>query len=113
MNKDGKCIDCGCDIGFGENCEEDQCLECYEEDNRCGDKSGKQAEYREDDWKALVEIVEDQCDDEWIKYKLKVIETLHKSRMYKPVEDGHIFEVTCRKDFCSAMIGWHLDIYGI
>jgi len=32
MNEDGKCLDCGTDIGLGENCEEDQCRECYEKD---------------------------------------------------------------------------------
>lgn len=48
--------------------------------------------YREDDWVAEVEILEDNSTDEAESYKVKVIGTIQQSKMYKPTPDGHIFE---------------------
>lgn len=50
--------------------------------------------YREDDWKAEVEVVKDESDSEWDKFTLKVIKTLLESKMYQPTRDGTVFEVT-------------------
>lgn len=49
--------------------------------------------YREDDWKAEVEVLKNMSDDKYEKHELRVIKTIRKSRMYKTPEDGHIFEV--------------------
>lgn len=49
--------------------------------------------YREDDWKAEVEILKDESDEKWDRYTLKVLRTLRESKMYSPVHDGTIFTV--------------------
>ena len=64
--------------------------------------------YREDDWIAEVEIVKDLSDGVWTKFKLKVIRTIQKSRIFKPTPDGTIFECSVRKE-CPCMGGWSLD----
>lgn len=63
--------------------------------------------YCEDDWKAEVEILEDNSDAEWARYKLKVIKTLRESRMYKPTPDGEIFSVDQKKGIGFPGM-WHL-----
>lgn len=53
--------------------------------------------YTEDDWKAEVEIVEDNSDSAWVRFKLKVVRTLQPSKIYSPLKDGATFEVSCRR----------------
>lgn len=65
--------------------------------------------YREDDWKAKVEVLEDNSDDKWMKYKLKVIKTIRSSRIYKTPKDGHIFEIVHLKDAGWYGGRWHLS----
>ena len=66
--------------------------------------------YREDDWEAEVEVLENNSNDEWFKYKLKVIRTLCKSKRYIPTSDGHIFSVSKRKGNDNFGFGmWSLD----
>lgn len=70
-------------------------------------KAGKKMIYREDDWKAEVEVLEDTSDDEWERYKLKVVKTLRESRMYKSTPDGEIFSVEQKKGIGFSGM-WHL-----
>jgi len=66
--------------------------------------------YREDDWKAEVEVLEDNSDSQWERYKLKVIRTLRESRIYKPTPDGTIFDVERNKKYNGAYSGmWSLS----
>ena len=65
--------------------------------------------YREDDWKAEVEILEDNSDEKFSRYKLKVIKTLRASNLYKPTKDGTIFCVDVDKS-CGHQCGmWSLS----
>jgi len=72
-------------------------------------KKKQEAIYSEDDWKARVEILEDNSDDKWERYTLKVIETLNVSRIYNPTEGGEEFDVTHKKG-CAYGGMWHLEI---
>lgn len=49
--------------------------------------------YREDGWKAEVEVLKDESDDKWYRYTLKVIRTIRPSQIYKPTPDGEVFSV--------------------
>lgn len=53
--------------------------------------------YREDDWKAEVEVVKDESDETWEKYTLKVLRTVRESRMFNPTPDGTVFNVDKRR----------------
>lgn len=63
--------------------------------------------YYEDGWMAEVEILEDNSDEEWKRYKLKVIRTIIESELYNPIEDGTVFEVSRRKGVYYAGM-WQL-----
>jgi len=63
--------------------------------------------YHEDDWIAEVEVVKDLSDKEWIKFELKVIRTIRKSKIFKPVPDGTIFECSVKRKYPN-MGGWSL-----
>lgn len=63
------------------------------------------AVYYEDDWRALVEIQEDISDDVFEAYRLRVIRTLLKSKIYNPTPDGEVFEVCWKHNYTK---GWHL-----
>lgn len=66
--------------------------------------------YREDDWEAEVEVLENNSNDEWFKYKLKVIRTLRETGRYIPTSDGHIFSVSKRKRIDNfGFYMWSLD----
>ncbi len=66
--------------------------------------------YREDDWEAEVEVIEDNSDEKWESYKLKVIRTLRESQMYKPTPDGYIFECAHNKKCGGTYSGqWSLS----
>ena len=67
--------------------------------------------YREDDWVAEVEVVENNSDEQWDKFKLKVVKTIQPSQIYKPTKDGTVFDVSARKNAgcCGGM--WSLDDY--
>jgi hypothetical protein len=62
--------------------------------------------YKEDDWMALVEILEDLSDDEFDRFKLKVVRTIRPSKIFKPVPNGTEFQVEQRKD--SPGICWSM-----
>lgn len=47
--------------------------------------------YFEDDWCAEVEILSDDSDGEWERYRLRVVRTLVESRLYSAVPDGTVF----------------------
>lgn len=67
--------------------------------------------YLEDDWLAEVEIVKDESDLEWDRFTLKVVSTLNKSQIYKPVPDGTVFSVDKQKGaFCGGL--WTLHNMG-
>lgn len=58
--------------------------------------------YREDDWKAEVEILEDSSDKEWARYKLKVVKILRES-VLNGIQEGEEFDVSHKKGavFCG------------
>jgi len=64
--------------------------------------------YSEDGWKAEVEILEDNSDNEWSRYTLKVIRTLFESRFWKSPPDGQVFSVDQRKNAGAWGGMWHL-----
>lgn len=72
-------------------------------------ETGKRGVYREDDWKAIVEVLEDTSDNEWKRYKLKVVRTLVESRIYNPTPDGEEFDVCHLRSGGSFSGMWHLD----
>jgi hypothetical protein len=55
--------------------------------------------YREDDWVAFVEVLEDTSDKEWERYKLKVIKTIKETNIYKPILEGTEFCVEAKKGY--------------
>ena len=65
--------------------------------------------FREEGWKAQVEVLEDNSDEKWESYKLKVIQTLLDSRIVKTLPDGEIFNVSALKNsgICCGM--WSLS----
>lgn len=72
-------------------------------------KSNKKGIYIEDDWKAKVEILEDNSTNDAYQYKLKVIDTLKPSRYYNVPLNGETFEVSrVRNVSFSGM--WNLEI---
>jgi len=64
--------------------------------------------FTEDDFIAEVEVLEDNSDEEWKKYKLKVLRTIRPSAIYKTIPDGHIFEVSLRKRIAFGGM-WNLE----
>lgn len=69
----------------------------------------RRAIYREDDWKAEVEILEDRSDDGKEDFTLRVVKSLRESRIYKPTEDGHVFNFFKLKGISMSGLG-HLEI---
>lgn len=68
----------------------------------------KTGQYEEEDgWIAEVEILEDNSDKEWLRYKLRVIRTLQPPHLYTTPADGEIFSVDRRKG-CAFGGMWHL-----
>jgi len=63
--------------------------------------------YKEDDWIAEVEILEDLSDKKYLSYRLKVIKTIRPSRIYTSTEDGHIFRCTRLKEYKGPL--WSLE----
>lgn len=72
-------------------------------------EAGKRGIYREDDWKAIVQVLEDNSDEEWKRFKLRVIRTLAESRIYNPTADGEEFEVSHLRNGGSFSGMWRLD----
>ncbi len=64
--------------------------------------------YREDDWKAEVEVLENNSDAGWMRFKLKVIKTLRPSAIYEPTKDGTIFCVEQMAGVCFGGM-WTLE----
>ncbi len=56
------------------------------------------ADYYEDDWVAEVQILDDTSDNEFERYKLKVV-----SKMFVTPENGHIFDVEQKHD-CGNLV---------
>jgi hypothetical protein len=69
----------------------------------------KTGTYKEEGWLARVEILEDNSDSEWDRFKLKVLGTIMPSPIFKTPEDGTIFEVDAMKKY-KHYIGWSLII---
>jgi len=65
--------------------------------------------FREDGWRAEVEVLEDTSDAEWERYKLKVLRTLRHSRIFKTPPEGHVFDVCSRRDAGCYNGAWHLS----
>ena len=65
--------------------------------------------YREDGWKAEVEVVADNSDAEWTRYTLKVVKTLRDSPLYKSPPDGDVFSVDALKNSGAYAGMWHLS----
>jgi len=53
-------------------------------------------EYREDGMILNVEVLEDNSDDKWIRYKLKVVTIKRESPIYYSPEIGEVFNVEQR-----------------
>jgi hypothetical protein len=70
--------------------------------------------YKEDDWVAEVEILEDFSDQNREGYKLKVVKTIQESNLRQPRPHGYTF--TCWKErhadpiYTRAL--WQLDKVG-
>ena len=69
----------------------------------------KTAMFNEEGWLAKVEILEDNSNEEWEKYKLKVIETIENFGYFKTPENGYEFSVNCKNGY-KAYVGWNLEI---
>lgn len=70
-------------------------------------KTGEILHYHEDFEIDKVEVLENNSDSEWIKYKLKVLSIVQESKIFKPSDIGDIF--TCEKKrgmYCDGM--WYL-----
>jgi hypothetical protein len=74
-------------------------------DGLCGKRTGI---YRESGWVARVEILEDNSDEKWTRYKLKVIDTIREPTMFKTPGSGMEFEVERNKEY-SSYLCWSLD----
>jgi len=56
------------------------------------------ATYYEEDWVAIVEIIDDTSTDEIEEFKLKVVTTLESGGIIEPKSDGSIFDVCQKRD---------------
>lgn len=65
--------------------------------------------YREDGWKAEVEILRNKSDTEWERYKLKVIKTIKDSAIVISPQNGHVFECEKKKGVCCGGM-WDLEL---
>ena len=65
--------------------------------------------YREDDWKAEVEVIEDKSDDQVYCYKLKVIRTLRSSNIFNHTPDGTLFDCSQQRDAGAYSGMWILS----
>ncbi len=54
--------------------------------------------YREDGWKAEVEVVKDESTDDWHRFTLKVMRSLEKSLLFRTPPDGTVFSVDQKKN---------------
>ena len=67
------------------------------------------AVYTEEDYKVLVEVLEDSSDEEWERFELKAIKTLRHSKIFKPIEDGEVWSVSSNRDYPCYKL-WDLEI---
>lgn len=67
--------------------------------------------FREEGWKAEVNILEDNSDKIWEKYKLEVVKTLRESRFLNTPPDGHIMDVSAKREY-RRYVHWQLEIKG-
>ena len=51
------------------------------------------ASYFEEGWEARVHILDDTSDEEFERYKLRVVHTVEESELLGPIEDGKVFDV--------------------
>ncbi len=65
--------------------------------------------YREDGWVAKVEILEGNSDDEWERYRLKVLETIENYSLFRSPANGTEFTVDKVKD-APAYLCWTLEV---
>jgi hypothetical protein len=65
--------------------------------------------YREMGWVAEVEILEDNSNSEWKRYKLKVIKTICDSDIVKSPVGGTEFVAEACRGF-EIYVGWYLSI---
>ena len=72
----------------------------------CNPGAGKSAIYSESGWVAKVEILEDNSDDEWYRYTLKVLKTLEDGIFTSP-SDGHVFIAEADKKYMHY-VDWTL-----
>lgn len=71
----------------------------------------RHATYREDGWKATVEVLEDNSDDEKERYKLRVVETHRKSRLHGAPPDGTEFEASKLRGHPMAGLAFDLTMH--
>lgn len=64
-----------------------------------GLKVGDQLIYCEDDWIARCQVAENTSDAEWLRLKLTVMENIQQTRVFTPVEIGHVFAAERRRDY--------------
>lgn len=69
----------------------------------------KKGIYEEMGWVAEVNILEDNSNEEWEKFKLEVVKTLQMSPIAGAQPDGHIFEVSAQRKY-RAYVDWNLNI---
>ncbi|RLG11710.1 hypothetical protein DRN73_04585 [Candidatus Pacearchaeota archaeon] len=58
---------------------------------------GEKLFYHEDGEVDRVAVVSNNCDADWIKYELEVLEVVKKSRIFNPATPGEVFECSRRR----------------
>lgn len=64
--------------------------------------------YREDDWIAEVEILEDTSDEDFERYTLKVKRTVRPSRLFRNLPEGSSFGAAKPRSFAAIGL-WTLE----
>jgi hypothetical protein len=73
------------------------------------DLTGRTLIYHEDGFVGTVLVEQDNSNDEWLKYKLKVLEVLRESRMFGSIPVGESFEVLRKLNTGSYSGMWYLE----
>lgn len=68
-------------------------------------------EYHEDGMICEVDVLDDQSDDNWYRYNLRIKRIFQHSRIFKSPPIGEEFSVTKRRNSGSCPGMWHLFGY--
>jgi len=72
-------------------------------------KPGEEAFYHESGEITRVKVLENNSNEDWIKYRLKVLENIRVSKMYKPPKIGEEFNLEKRRNISCSGLGYLLD----